>query len=244
MNKYHSNQLSMLVAVAALFVENAQKLIGFPIILTIKAELTDLINLIREKSKTVKTADAGKTPAKDVAKEILISLLYKMTHALYVYAKRNSLEDLKALCNVNRTEIKKMKEHDLITKAQIIIDKARENKTNLVNYSVTDEKIEALLLAFNNFSGSTDGKDTGIATRVAANTSLDQLFDDAMDLLEDELDGLMEEFRESDPDFFNAYINSRAIKDLGRHKSIGSKEGEEGGKSGTTEQSPSSPSTK
>jgi len=208
----------MFEAVAALLNNSGRKLTGYPIIITLRTELTALIEKIRSVGQTVEAASAGKTNAKDVARSGLSALLLVLANSLYVYAKRNSMQDLKAISNVSKTKLNKMKENELVTTSGLIINKLNEQKANLADYAVTDEKINALVEAHAKFQKAADTKDTGEATRIAAHDDLERLFDDTMDLLEDELDGLMENIKEADTDFYDAYFAARVIKDLGGHK--------------------------
>jgi hypothetical protein len=218
MTKAQSNKLSMFEAVAAVLNNSGQILSGFPIIVTIKTELIALIEKIKNADKTIETASSGKTDAKEEARKKLSALLLTLANSLYVYAKRKSLLDLQAICYVTKSGLKKMKENEFVTEAGTIIDKLNEQKANLADYSVTDEKITELANAYSLFQQSADTKDTGEAKRIAAHEAVEDLFEDTMDLLEDELDGLMENIKTTNAEFCNEYYAARIIKGLGGQK--------------------------
>lgn len=218
MTKAQSNKLSMFEAVAAVLDNSGRILAGFPIITTIRTELTALIEKIKNADKTIETASSGKTDAKEEARKKLSALLLTLANSLYVYAKRKSLPDLQAICNVTKSGLKKLKENEFATKAGIIIDKLNEQKANLADYAITEEKITVLTEAYSHFQYTADTKDTGEAKRIAAHEEVEDLFEDTMDLFEDELDGLMENIKTTNAEFYNAYFAARVIKDLGGQK--------------------------
>ena len=218
MNKSESNKLSMFEAVIAVLKENAQKISSFTMLNSLSAEFQSEIEEIMNKDAELKTVFAGKTNAKDDAKENLVEMLVPLANALYVFAKRNGNAEMRFVANVNKTLLLKMRENDLTIKANTIKDYLNSNKSSLGDFLITDEKITTLTTKISEFQKSTDQRDSGFANRVAARESLDKLFDKADDLLNDEMDGLMEVFKTNESDFYNAYQTARVIKDLGYRK--------------------------
>lgn len=220
MTKTQSNKLSMFDAVAAVLKENAAKLSGTPILETLKTEFLAKVENIRATDQLVKSASAGKTSAKDEAKEDLIEILLPLANSFYVFAKRNKNEELKALSNVTKSVLNKLRENDLVIKAATIKDALTANKAVLADFMITEAKITELANMITSFQTATETKDSGFANRVAARESLDTLFDETDDLLTDEIDGLMEVFKGSNVDFYNTYFSARVTKDLGYRKEV------------------------
>ena len=76
----------------------------------------------------------------------------------------------------------------------------------------------ALLRAMGAFEKALGARESSVAERVSAGTTLAKLFDDADELLRDDLDHLMEQVRGEFPQFYNEYLSARVIKDIGvRH---------------------------
>lgn len=220
MNRSQSNKLSMFDSVIAVLRLFAEKIALLPILATLRDEFFSKVALIKLTDQEIKTVSAGKTNAKDEAKEDMIDLLYPMASSLYVYAKRSSNEQLKALTNLPKSSLFLMRENDLAIRANLIKDAVVANKTELADYLVTNEKIIALTDAVAAFENAAETKDSGFASRTAAREALLKLFDEVDDLLLDEIDGIMETFKTTEPDFYNAYFSARVIKDLGTRKVV------------------------
>ena len=218
MTKSESNKLSMYDAVTAVFKENEQIVLSFAMLNTLCTEFQVAVEEIRKRDGEIKTVFAGKTSAKDEAKDELIEKLVPLANSLYVYAKRNGNEEIKAVVYVNKTLLMKLRENDLLIKANSIRDYLIANKNSLGDYLVTDEKIAGLTSLISEFQKCAGERDSSFASRVAARESLDRLFDKADDLLNNELDSLMETFKSENSDFYNAYQSARVIKDLGLRK--------------------------
>lgn len=124
------------------------------------------------------------------------------------------------MSNVTKTVLVKLRENDLVIKALAIKDALTANAALLADYLITPEKITNLANSITDFQNAADTKDTGFVNRVAAREKLDKLFDEADDLLLDQMDGMMEVFKNTDTDFYNAYFSARVIKDLGTRKVV------------------------
>lgn len=220
MTKSQSNKFSMLEAVAALLKAGLGKLGVLPIMVTLYNELLALIAQIKATDQEFKTLHAGKTNAKDDAKEELIDVLLMLANALFVFGQRSRNEELTALSRVSKTSLNRMRENDLAIKAATIKDALTANLSLLDQYMVTADKITLLGESLSAFQSAADTKDTGFANRVAAREKLENLFEEAENLLTGQIDGMMEHFKNSDPDFYNAYFAARVIKNLGNRKEV------------------------
>lgn len=220
MTKSESNKLSMLEATNAVLSQNSSKFASHSVLTSLSAELASLIANIKTKDAELQQVFAGKTRAKDDAKEDLLDLLLPAAKTLYVYGKRNGNEELKSVCGINRSELIRMRENDLVIKANIINDLLNANKASLTGFAVTDETIANLSGKITLFQNSGSEQDAGLANRVAARGALEKLFDDADELLNDEIDGLMSAYANTDKDFYNAYKSARVIKDLSYRKTV------------------------
>lgn len=218
MNQSQSNKLSMLDAVAAVFTEFASKFTGYVALIAVKTELVELIVSIKQKDVDVKQAFAGKTSAKDLAKESLISALLPFTKKLFVFAKKTNNQEMKTLCHLNKSDFIRMRENDLETKANMIYKYLNDNKTSLADYMITDQNITDLQAKINTFKFTEDAKDTGFSSKVGGGKSLNELFDRSDELLGEDGDSLMEHYAETEKEFYDAYHSARVIKDLSYHQ--------------------------
>ena len=208
----------MYKAVDALLDANVSKFSGHIMLNTLKTELDTYIENLNAKETELQTVFSGKTSSKDTAKEEMIESLIPLARNLFVYAKRNKREDLMSIADVKKGMLVRMKENELEIRAKQIKDFLVENKTALADFSVTEEEITGLGGKINTFAGANNEQDTGFAERVSANAELEIIFDKIDELLKEEIDSVMESFREKDSGFYNAYQTARVIKDLGYHK--------------------------
>lgn len=217
MNKSDSNKLSMYRATDAVLDLNVPKYPGHIMLNTLKTELDTSIEELIKKEKELQTVFAGKTSAKDKAKIAMIESLIPLSRNLFVFAKRNNKEDLKSIADVKKGMLVRMKENELEIRAKQIKDLLVENKTALADFSVTEEEITELGNKITLYAETSNEQDTGFTGRVSTNTGLDLMFANIDELLKEDLDSIMESFKEKDPAFYNAYKTARSIKDLGGH---------------------------
>ncbi|MGD8778325.1 MAG: hypothetical protein PVH88_05115 [Ignavibacteria bacterium] len=219
MNKHEENLLSMFNAVDVLLQENSSTIEAIPMITTSHEKFTGVINDIRNKDNELNSVAAGKTAGKENAEDDMIDAIIPVTSVIYAYAKINNLEDLKAVVKVTPSSLKLLRDNDLLNRAKFINDKVAELITELVDYGITEEILSQLNSKVQAYIDALADKETGFAERSAARKNLSSLFDKANEILKEELDNLMELFRESNIDFYNQYISARVIKDLGVTKS-------------------------
>jgi hypothetical protein len=218
MTKAQSNKLNMYDAVGAFLTEFAAKFTGYVALIALKTEFISLVAEIKIKEAEVKTAPAGKTSAKYEAKDVLITALLPLVKKLFVLAKKNGNEEIKAICTMSRSDFNKMRDTDLEIKAEMISNYLDANKTELANYMVTDEIITAMKSKIAAFKGAQDLQDSGMTSKVAGHGTLNQLFERADELLHDEMDGLMEHYAETERVLYDSYRAARVLKDLGYHQ--------------------------
>lgn len=215
MNKSGSNKLSMYKAVEALLNVNTVKFSGLTVMNTIKTELSQLIAKLLLKEQDLNTVFTGKTLTKDIFKDELIRSLTPVARSLFVFAKRGKQWDVMNIADVKRGMLLRMRENELEIRSKQIMELARGNKQALEEFNLTEADLIILESNINSFTLARNEKETGYAERVAANTELDSLFNKIDQLLKEDLDGVMESFKEKDPTFYNEYRTARVIRDLG-----------------------------
>ncbi len=218
MTKHEENVFSMYNAVDALLKSNTSKTESVPALKLSAENFSVKLSEIQDKDSEFKDVTAGKTITKRNGEDEMIDAILPVSAAVSVYAKINNMEDLKAIFNVTISELRRMRDQDLLEKAKSIYAKADGLKSELTTYGVTEEMITELNNKIGLYNSSIAKKDTSFAERSAARKALSMLFDAANDILKEELDNLIELFRESDRDFYNQFKSARVIKDLGMRK--------------------------
>jgi hypothetical protein len=107
----------------------------------------------------------------------------------------------------------------LIAKGNQIHASAGTLITELADYGLTPDDLTLLKEAIDNYRDTTTYRDASVAQRKGASVSLKDLFNNADDILELEVDRFAAQLKISYPDFYNGYSGARIIKDIGiRHE--------------------------
>lgn len=175
----------------------------------------DEIELIKEAQETDITGWAMDKKAKlfEVIKKAMV--IAGATKALGLATANNVLVQE---VSYTRSDLKKARDTDFITMVKVIFNKAKDNKTALVDYGITEAMITAFDALISEYQLMVEDPRTKIAERKSKTKQLDVLIDEADDILE-VMDGIVEQFEESNIDFYNSYKAARIIVDVGiRHK--------------------------
>ena len=145
----------------------------------------------------------------------MLDVLIPLVNSLHAYANHANNEELKVKSKVTRSNLKGIRDNKLITKTLMIRDLLNENLTALADYAITPAKLSNLDGKMSAYQNAIGFKDTGFATKSAARISLSQLFEDTDNILKNEIDTLVENFKMSNKTFYDQYWSARTIKDLG-----------------------------
>ena len=211
MTKSEENKLSMLEAVYALLQGNTDKTATIPAFAEGETGLQTLIQKIKDTNSQFKNLAAGKTATKHAAEDSLVEAVLEVS-------RRNKDEELKVKAGINISDLRGMRDTELAGKCQDIATAAADMADELVNYGITADKLTELNNKIAAYQTALGAQESGLAERTAARQALSDLFKQTDELLKEELDSLMELFRNSETDFYNQYQAARVIRDLGiRH---------------------------
>ena len=112
------------------------------------------------------------------------------------------------------SDLYRLRNADFIPAIKEIIAAYEANSETLQNeYGVTVEQVDDLKASFDDFLAINGQPRAYKIASVQATKSLDQLFDDASDILENKLDKVMSIFKRRDVGFYNGYLAARVIVD-------------------------------
>lgn len=221
MKRREMNKKNTVNALNAVFTENATIVNGYPALKESVAGLRRVTGEIDELDKKFITSVDGKTSSKNLLEEELLEDLMPVKAGLYAYSVKGKNEELKTLTKDSESSLRKMPDPELLKKTQLIIAEAEKLKTELADYKITEEVITELKSKTSLYAEALDGKDTSFANRSALRIALTQKFDEADEIITEELDQLIELVRKSHPLFYDQYQAARTIKDLGgAHKVV------------------------
>jgi hypothetical protein len=214
MNDRQENKLTMYRAVETLLDNNAAKTGPITALATAITNFKNLIGEIDTAEQEKQTATTGKTASKGEAEAILISEAVTIAAALKALGSVANDKELIEVGGETKSSLYGTRDTDLVTKTQLIHDFANTNALPLADYGITPAMITSLQTRITNFNGALGTREESVALRVAAGAEVESFFKDADNVLLNQMDTIMEVFRESDTQFYNEYKNARVIRDL------------------------------
>ena len=178
------------------------------------AEFKNLLKTISDKDNQYTTVSKGATAAKDDAEDDLIEALIKIAGGLYVFARKSKNENLKNTSKVTQSGLKKIRDTELLQKAKNILSNANDNISKLSPYGITSALITDLNSRITTYENTLGSKESKFAESKASRQELGSLFEDADDLLKEDLDTFVDMMKEGNKGFYNKYQAARIIKDL------------------------------
>jgi len=106
------------------------------------------------------------------------------------------------------------RDSSVLARCRAIHAAASEVITSLADYEVTPAKLTAHKKKIDAFDTAQSGPRQATASSSAATKELVKLFQQASEILNDRLDGLLVPFKSTQPTFFNEYRSARAIVDI------------------------------
>jgi len=161
-----------------------------------------------------KDADlTGIAADKKAAKQKLCRTATDIAGIIYAYASANADNTLKQEMNFTYSDLFRTKDDQLAPRCQNIHDKGVENLAAMTGYGITPAKLAALQTDIDAYAATTPKPRTARAHRATLNANLAVLFKEADTILTDQLDLLVANFKDTNPDFVSDYEKTRALVD-------------------------------
>ncbi|MBI5647086.1 MAG: hypothetical protein HY962_09125 [Ignavibacteriae bacterium] len=165
---------------------------------------------------------AGKTDVKVLAEEQLIDFMIRIGASVRIYARRAGLLEMDARVSTEKWALRGLRDTELLTRARLFLDEVTQHAGELGKYGVDEAALESFRLAVVNFGKAMGTRESSLADRKTARNDLQSLILNTDRLLSEELDGMIEHYRNTDEAFYNNYHQLRVTKSLGvRRKSNG-----------------------
>lgn len=219
MNKRMENKLTMYEGVNVLFRDNTATVDSIPTLKESVERFKTTLASIPLKVSEVNNASTGKAAVKNQLEDELVTLLLPIAAGLYISAKKQNNVELMEKVRITESGLRKYRDTDLANKATSIATFAEANTQSLVAACITDVMIAALKAKAQAYLTSVGARESSVAERMGARTSLEDLFYKIDELLEEEIDPAMELIRGTNTQFYNGYFALRVVKDTGvRHR--------------------------
>lgn len=159
------------------------------------------------------------TAGKNAATEAYIADLFGAMSIVSVFAANNNDAAMKSKMDYTESELKDMRPGELLAVSQEVIGIVKANQAALTELGLQADDVTAIESFIGNFETITSATRTTITTRKTAGAQLRPQFAQASFELKEKLDKLMEQFRKSQPTFYQEYWNAREKVDYGvRHE--------------------------
>jgi hypothetical protein len=219
MNKREENRLTSYEGLETFFQDEVETVNSVQVLKESAAEFSATVRAIRLKSAEAKNASTGKTAVKYQAEDALVAALLPVASAVAIHGQKTNDAELKAKAKVTESGLRLMRDTELAAKGEDIAKLAESILVNLAPSNITAESLATLRAKAQAYRAALGARESGVASRMGARTSMEDLFAKADEILNEEIDPAMELIRATKTQFYNQYFTLRVVKDTGiRHK--------------------------
>lgn len=212
MNNKHTNRVAMIRTTREYLVQTNSIWNSMTPFAAAFAELTTKLSDIDGAARKQETP-SGATADKAAARDQLEEVTFLACSALCVLAHNANDNGLLALCDLSRSALGEMDEQTLSNRAANVLVAANARKTELATLQVTQANLDEFTGALAEFNEAKTGPREATATRKVQTESLRRLIQEAIDILRNKIDRMVELFGRTHPDFVAGYENARVIVD-------------------------------
>ena len=175
------------------------------------SKLRKVIDEIKIKDKELSSDALEKTIITNEAKDDLIFALVPVTSALYNFAKESANIELKEKVRLSQSNLVRLRDNELLNKSIAVHHFAGIYISKLGKFRIKKNVLHALNQKIEKFRDALDNK---IVTFVSSNAvlSLNASFQDAENILNNQLDKLMEPFSDEYEEFYDDYLSIRSME--------------------------------
>ena len=203
----------MYVAVQAVLEAHHDLWQALPGFVTGAGELDENIAGIQTLAQT-QAQKNGASADKAQAFDALLDAAFEVAAATKAFAAATGDRELAAKLDYSRSEIGSGRDNEMLARCRAIYAEANAVVASLADYGVTAAKLTSLKKKTDAFQSAQPKPRQGRATSSAATKALPELFALTDGLLNDRLDGLAVQFKDSQPAFYGEYLAARVIVDL------------------------------
>lgn len=156
---------------------------------------------------------SGITVDKAEQRKTLVQLAFDMAGQIFAFASATDNHILKGQVSYVFSDLNRLKDELLAPACQNILAAANANAVALVPYGVTAAKITELDDAISDYAAAVPGPRNAVSQRAAITNTIKDLFKSGDEMLKEQLDKLVIQFKTTEPEFYNAYKNNRVLLD-------------------------------
>jgi hypothetical protein len=184
-----------------------------PALAAFQTELQANIAALLSNAEIQDTAADGVAVDKEQKRLSLCRASATMAGIVKAWAEATGNVLIAAQMSITYSDLLRLKDGILAERCGTIHDTANDNLAALANYNVTAAKLTALTNTIDAFKNANNAPRTAEIEISAATTAVQQTDKDTKSLLDKRMDPLMQDFRETEVDFYNQYKAARVIQD-------------------------------
>jgi hypothetical protein len=217
MKKTNAQRFNMMLTV--FLVVNAAQLIWQNLIAYGNAftRFTGKISDIEAADANAQKKTNGVTKDKKKKRTAMTALAMLVKGAVQAYAASVSDNTLFESVNFSETKLKYGKSTTALSRASVIYTAANGILPQLASFGITAQILTNYQTAITDFEQFISAPKQAIVERVGANKDENKLINEADAILLNEMDKLMDNFKDSAPQFYAQYFENRKITDIATH---------------------------
>lgn len=212
MKRIEESKLNMYEVTRDLLNETETEIIeAMPVMTDYRTNLANNIISITNYGSSQKLNRKGVKDNKEALKDSLVTTASEVSRKVQGYAVNTSNLVLLKEVRYSESTLKRQPDNILVIISNIIYDKAKANLGALAPYGIDDPVLVELRKAIDDYELSIPKPRTGIITKKMATTTLKQLFTTTDAMLKDQMDVLVGIIKDTYPEFYVNYTNSRKV---------------------------------
>lgn len=176
-------------------------------------EFKTIVGRIDTAAQSSAAVTTGLSTDKNVSKDALSRTASIIAGQIYAYAAKNKNNELKEAVDFSQTDLRRLKDGELVPRCQTIHDLGITNLGALADYNVTSAALTDLQTTIQNYAASVPKPRTAQTDRSTVKLNIKNLFKEADEILVEQMDRLVESMSKTQPDFVNTYKSARVIID-------------------------------
>jgi hypothetical protein len=213
------NKLSMYRAVIQVLDANAAEYAGVAAFGTQVTNIKNSVDLIGQLAQTQTADSSGITLDKAMLQGQMVDMALRVAGGLKAWASDNNNAPVGQQANINKSTFTKARDDLRDDIAQQIHDLGNANVAALANYGITAATLTGLQTRIDAYRSAIGSPRAARVQKGTATSLLETEFGRADMILNDRIDGLIEQFKSSGTTFYSDYKNARRIVNTGNHSS-------------------------
>ena len=217
MNRNQINKSRMYGSVDLILDQHASLFAQLEPLVNAQQQLKQGIVLIGDYRQVQEANTTGLTREKVQLRSDLIKSILQFSAALKSYAIANKNNELKAKSDYSDSDLNRCPDPRLYDIGVLLLGLTAPLNGGLTNYFIGETELKEMDRLLAAFRLSIPQRRAATSKSKVSTVNIREVFNGLDQLLNDQIDVFMHLFRFSQPDFFNAYRNSRSIVDYAGH---------------------------